>query len=106
MCYKKAMRCLRRWSLASLSFILGSVLLFYIVFSDQCLARFYYLHRTENLLLQANERKRGEINELKSEIGRLQKLPYLERVAREELGFLRSNEIVYYVETPNTKAND
>jgi cell division protein FtsB len=69
----------------------------YMVFSDQGLARLYHLRQTENMVMQKNDEFRQEISQLKDEIKRLQKPAYLERVVREELGFLRSDEILYYV---------
>ena len=79
--------------------ILVIILLSYTAFSDQGLIRLYHLRQTENMILEKNEELRQEIRLLKQEIKNLHKLPYLERVVREELGFIKPNEIVYYVGT-------
>ena len=79
------------------SLIIIAVFFAYLTFSDQGLARLYHLNQTEDMIIQKNKELRNEIQLLKLESNNLHKLSYLERVARQELGVLKSNEILYYV---------
>lgn len=81
-----------KWGgLAALAFTLFAVL------GDQGLLKLHQMRLTEAQLGQMVHEVRAENNRLAIEIERLKETPYLEKVVREELGFLRPDEVVYYV---------
>ena len=99
LCYYKDMPWLPKPSLLTVSLAVSLIFLGYMTLSDQGLFRLYQLFQTEDMAIENNEEFRQEIVVLKQEVKELHKLPHLERVIRKELGFLKPNEIIYYVGT-------
>lgn len=76
-------------------------LTFFAVFGDQGLRK---LHQTRSLedRLEKQMLVLGHENErLVQELKRLGDLAYLEKIVRDEMGYLRSDEVVYYLEKRN-----
>jgi cell division protein FtsB len=67
-----------------------------LVLDEQGLPRYRHLNAEVAELREANEELVREIAELKSEIEALRSDPsYIERIARDELGMVRDEEIVF-----------
>jgi len=72
-----------------------------LVLDDQGLPRYRRLRDEVGELRKSNEELVREITELKSEIEALRADPtYIERIARDELGMVRAEEIVFQFPPP------
>ena len=75
--------------------IIAIVLNFTILFASQ----YFRLHQLRQTLVDINkqiEAAQNENDEIQAEIVRLQSPEYLEQMAREELGMVRSGELLFY----------
>lgn len=68
-----------------------------VSFGNQGWIKLYHLKHFEQSLQKENSRLEGENSTLQEEIERLKTADYLERFIRDEMGFVRGNEIVYEI---------
>lgn len=84
-----------RWGgLAAIGFAL------FAVFGDQGLLKLHQMSKNEQHLEQMMAEVEAENDSLAREIEQLKDPEYLEKVVRNELGYLRPNEVVYFVTKP------
>ena len=88
---KKASGILKWGSVAAFALVL------FAVFGDQGFLKLNQMTQTEQRLVQMRDEIGSENSRLTQEIEQLKEPQYLEKVAREELGLLRPDEVVYYV---------
>jgi len=81
-----------------------------IIWGDKGLIDFYRLETEKKRFIQQNEKLTAENQTLYREIDRLKHdLKFVESVARQELGMIRENEIIFKFKTspdPELKDND
>jgi cell division protein FtsB len=71
-------------------------ILFFTVFGDKGLLRIYELRQDKARIEKRLIEIRGENDNLKREVVALQSdRRYIERIARKDLGLVRSNEVIY-----------
>ena len=96
----------QRKLLFSIGFILGTILLVWVVFAPSHSTMEY--HRLKNELREAVARNRelaAQNSELQEEIDRLKTdKVYLEKIARERYGLIKKNEIIYQFEAQKEKS--
>lgn len=86
----------RQKILLSIAILVLVNLLLIIVFGDNGLVDYHLLKSERNRLVQKNESLSRENLALYREIDRLKNdLSYVENVARQELGMIRKNEIIF-----------
>lgn len=71
-------------------------MLFYAAFGDKGLLHLHHLQLTEEKLATKVANLEAENLRLEREIKSLSNPRYLEKVARKELGYIRSNEVIFY----------
>jgi cell division protein FtsB len=71
--------------------------LFLAVVGDQGLLRLYELKQIEKSIVKKISGLENENQTMTREINSLQSPSYLEKVARQELGFLHPKEVIYYI---------
>ncbi len=69
-------------------------------FGNQGWLKLYHLRRVEQSRMADNRYLDSENDHLKSEIERLKTAEYLEHLIRNDLGFVRDNEVIYEISTP------
>jgi len=66
------------------------------VFGPYGALRYYRVEKELRLVEEQNEQMRTDNQALRTEVGKLTKDPaYLEKIAREQFGFIKENEVVY-----------
>ncbi len=81
-----------KWgSLAACAFAL------FAVFGNQGLLKLHNMQKTESRLEEMLQDLQRNNAELTHEIEKLQDKEYLESIVRQEMGFLRSDEVIYFV---------
>jgi len=77
-------------------------ILFFTVFGDKGLLRIYELRQDKAKIEKRLLEIRGENDNLRREVVALQSdRRYIERIARKDLGLVRSNEVIYQFATEN-----
>ena len=85
--------------IGALSVMLG--LLLFIVFGENGAVDLYRLHRQHLRLVQSNASLMHENQQMYQAIDRLQNDPtYVENVARQELGMIRADEVIFKFKAP------
>jgi cell division protein FtsB len=84
------------WLLPLGLLLLASVVVPLRVFETEGLPRYRALRKELHETREKNDRMRREVLQLREQVGRLQSDPEaIERLARDELGMLRNDEIVF-----------
>lgn len=93
--------------LLSLSIVALFALLLFLVFNEYGLADLRSLRQERDRLLQKNAQLEQENLSLYRQIDRLQKdLDYIESVARQELGMVGKDEVVFKLKRPEKENKD
>ncbi len=77
----------------------AAIFALFAVLGDQGLLRLRQVRDTEKRLDQMIEHIQSENDKLSTEAQLMRDDKYLEKVIREELGYLRPDEVVYYLES-------
>jgi len=78
------------------SVLIGTVVTAWSVFGPYGVLKYYGVTKELNEILAQNEQLREANTALKQEINKLKRDPvYLEKVAREQFGLIKKNEVVY-----------
>ena len=82
---------------SSVFFFLTLLIVFFTVFGNHGLLHLRSLNNEESSLVEKNKQIEAEIFELRNEIYALENSDFvLEKRAREDLGYTRKGEVVYY----------
>ncbi len=85
--------------------LFGAISFISVVLKQDGFIRYFELQKTLSRIHQETQDLRNNHIALLSEIERLKNKPYIEQIAREDLGMLKSNEIFVIVDDASTKAH-